>query len=158
MIERERKFLVDPSVEVMLTGRGIVGKLHTASYFTRPPMPAVRVTFSPTTGKAKFCIKFPMDNPEDREELEETITPANAIRAIERGPTKLVKVRHDVDGWEIDRFVTFPLYLAEWERDEGKVSIPDPLPPWIIREVTDDPGYTNQALAWIYGIQSQNLP
>lgn len=158
MIEKERKFIVDPVlVEVMLVSRGIVGKVHTATYFTLPPMPAVRVTYSPTTGKAKFCVKFPTDNPENREELEDTINVQKAQRAIELGPTKLVKVRHDVDGWEIDRFVTMKLCMAEWEHEEGKAPIPDPLPPWIIREVTDDPSYTNQALAWQFGRQNLSL-
>ena len=42
--------------------------------------------------------------------------------------------------------------MAEWEEHPGKSPLPNPLPPWIFREVTEEPReYSNQALAWKYG-------
>jgi len=52
--------------------------------------------------------------------------------------------------WEIDEFLDRPsFWLAELEltHADQKVTIPDWLAPFLEREVTDDPSYTNRALA-----------
>jgi len=52
--------------------------------------------------------------------------------------------------WEIDEFLDRPsLWLAELEltHADQKVTIPEWLAPFLEREVTDDPSYTNRALA-----------
>jgi len=52
--------------------------------------------------------------------------------------------------WEIDEFLDRPsFWLAELEltHADQKVTIPEWLAPFLEREVTDDPSYTNRALA-----------
>lgn len=52
--------------------------------------------------------------------------------------------------WEIDEFLDRPsLWLAELEltRADQAIQIPSWLAPYVEREVTDDPSYTNRALA-----------
>lgn len=52
--------------------------------------------------------------------------------------------------WEIDEFLDRPsLWLAELELDHADqiVRVPEWLAPFMEREVTDDPSYTNRALA-----------
>ena len=59
-------------------------------------------------------------------------------------------VDHDGLLWEIDEFLDRPsLWLAELEltHADQKVEIPAWLQPYLEREVTDDPSYTNRALA-----------
>lgn len=55
--ESERKFLVDASKMRDVIPADVRPKVHVACYWTPPPMAAVRTTYSPSTGKAKFCIK-----------------------------------------------------------------------------------------------------
>jgi CYTH domain-containing protein len=63
------------------------------------------------------------------------------------------KRRHIVangdDHWEIDEFLDRPLILAELEFDDpaSAVTIPDWLRPVLVRDVTDEPEYTNRRLA-----------
>ena len=63
------------------------------------------------------------------------------------------KRRHVVpngdDHWEIDEFLDRTLVLAELEFDdpESTVTIPDWLAPVLVRDVTDEPAYTNRSLA-----------
>jgi CYTH domain-containing protein len=51
--------------------------------------------------------------------------------------------------WEIDQFLDRDLVLAEVELPgpRSEVSIPEWLRPHILREVTEDPAYTNAHLA-----------
>jgi adenylate cyclase len=58
-------------------------------------------------------------------------------------------VPNDGDHWEIDEFMDRPLVLAELELDhaDAPVAIPDWLQPVLVREVTDEPSYTNRSLA-----------
>ena len=58
-------------------------------------------------------------------------------------------VANGEDHWEIDEFLDRALVLAELEFDdpEHSVSIPDWLSPVLVREVTDEPQYTNRSLA-----------
>lgn len=66
---------------------------------------------------------------------------------------RLRKRRHIVPAagatWEIDEFTDRPLVLAELELDraDAPVAIPDWLKPVLVREVTDEPAYTNRSLA-----------
>lgn len=149
MIERERKFLVDGSQMSKVIPATAVRKVHVACYWTPPPMPAVRTTYSPTTGRGKFCIKTGVGVA--RNEIENSMPLIQAVEAVEAGPTKLIKIRYDVEGWEIDCFLTMSMWIAEWEEEPGKADMPAKFPSWILKEVTNDPKYTNQALAWKYG-------
>lgn len=53
------------------------------------------------------------------------------------------------DHWEIDEFLDRTLVLAELEFDdpESTVTIPDWLSPVLVRDVTDEPAYTNRSLS-----------
>jgi adenylate cyclase len=53
------------------------------------------------------------------------------------------------DHWEIDEFLDRTLVLAELEFDdpESSVTIPDWLSPVLVRDVTDEPQFTNRSLA-----------
>lgn len=91
----------------------------------------------------------------ERIEIEEETTEQLfvAVWPLTRG-CRVQKRRYDVpDGalvWEIDEFLDRTgLWLAEVEldRSDQPVSPPEWLKPYIIREVTDDPAYTNRALA-----------
>jgi CYTH domain-containing protein len=58
-------------------------------------------------------------------------------------------VPHGDDVWEIDEFTDRPLWLAELELDHANadVKIPEWLRPVLVREVTDEPEYSNHRLA-----------
>ena len=58
-------------------------------------------------------------------------------------------VAHGEDHWEIDEFLDRALVLAELEFDdpEHSVVIPDWLSPVLVRDVTDEPQFTNRSLA-----------
>ncbi|HEV8215834.1 MAG TPA: hypothetical protein VGP95_08375, partial [Gemmatimonadaceae bacterium] len=90
-----------------------------------------------------------------RIEIEEEATEAffQAVWPLTLG-RRVRKRRYHVDDngllWEIDEFLDRPsLWLAELEltHADEKVEIPDWLAPFVEREVTDDPSYTNRALA-----------
>jgi adenylate cyclase len=59
------------------------------------------------------------------------------------------KVRRQIGPWELDCFEGrhAGLWLVEIELSRADQPLPKPLPPWIGREVTDDPRYTNSRLA-----------
>ena len=58
-------------------------------------------------------------------------------------------IAHGEDLWEIDEFLDRTLVLAELEFDdpESPVAIPDWLSPVLVRDVTDEPHFTNRSLA-----------
>jgi len=66
------------------------------------------------------------------------------------GDHRLEKVRYAVGRWEIDLYgeKLAGLVLAEVELEHEDEPLPGP-PPWLdlVREVTDDPDFTNQRLA-----------
>jgi CYTH domain-containing protein len=89
-----------------------------------------------------------------RTEIERSIDPETFRRHWPRTTgRRLIKTRHRVrEGlhlWEIDVFDGLDLALAEVElEDAGQaVRIPAWLEPLIVREVTDDPAFTNAAIA-----------
>ncbi len=89
-----------------------------------------------------------------RQEEENEIGPATFDDAWPRThAARIVKTRYriaaDLLTWEIDVFADYDLAMAEVElpSPETDPGVPDWLAPWIVREVTDDPGYTNFAIA-----------
>ena len=89
-----------------------------------------------------------------RLELEEETTEAVFDRLWSlTGECRVRKRRYQVpEGdllWEIDEFLDRDLFLAEVElnRPSDRPPFPDWLAPYVVREVTDDPRYTNRALA-----------
>jgi adenylate cyclase len=89
-----------------------------------------------------------------RLEMEEELDRASFDRLWpETAGRRVRKRRHVVangdDHWEIDEFLDRSLVLAELEFDdpESTVVIPDWLSPVLVRDVTDEPAYTNRSLA-----------
>ncbi len=88
-----------------------------------------------------------------RDEYEYPIPVADAEEMLERLCVggRVEKLRHRVPFagrvWEVDSFSgeNAPLVIAEVELDSIDADVA--LPPWVGREVTDDPRYTNAALA-----------
>lgn len=143
--EIERKFLVDdPSVV-----DGIDGTILRQGYLTRDPARAVRVRHA---GQRAFVTVKSAKIGATRGEWEWEIPleDADGLLAICDGPV-LEKTRHLVDyggrTWEIDVFAgaNAGLVMAEIEL-EHEDEVVD-LPPWIGREVTDDPRYYNSVLS-----------
>jgi CHAD domain-containing protein/CYTH domain-containing protein len=97
-----------------------------------------------------------------RLEIEEPVSPElfDALWPLTEG-RRIRKLRHKVkDGdltWEIDEFQDRDLVLAEVELDSpsDEVTPPDWLRPQIVREVTDDPEYSNYRLACTPGNKSE---
>jgi CYTH domain-containing protein len=89
-----------------------------------------------------------------RVELEEETT-AELWHALweHTAPRRISKRRYPVrEGghtWEIDEFVDRNLVVAEIElpRADATPPLPDWLAPYVVREVTDEPGFTNFELA-----------
>lgn len=89
-----------------------------------------------------------------RMEKEENISPAEFEKLWPGTAGRRVRKRRYVvangdDHWEIDEFLDRTLVLAELEFDdpESSVTIPDWLSPVLVRDVTDEPQFTNRSLA-----------
>lgn len=88
-----------------------------------------------------------------RDEYEYPIPVADAVEMLERlcAGGQIEKLRHRVPFagriWEVDEFSgeNAPLIVAEVELESIAAEVS--LPPWVGPEVTDDPRYTNAALA-----------
>lgn len=144
-IEIERKFLVvDPSVV-----DGVDGSALRQGYLSRTPQRTVRVRRS---GDQAWLTVKGVSLGATRAEWEWAIPieDADGLLAICDGPV-LEKIRYLVDHagrtWEVDVFAgaNAGLVMAEIELESEDADIS--LPPWIGREVTDDPRYYNSALA-----------
>ena len=100
-----------------------------------------------------FCaitLKGPM-NAGTRYEAEREVDVAVGIEMIRRGGSRIVKTRHSSwlgsDGWVIDTFggANAPLVVAEVERGGPVTDLA--IPAFCVTEVTDDPRFSNDALA-----------
>lgn len=147
-IEIERKFLVSREA-----WRPLVSKRRTIKqgYLTRGNAPAVVRVRINDEGHSRLTIKSAATGPA-RGEFEYDIPMDHAAELLKLcGDHTLTKTRHCVPAgeltWEIDVFEGrhAGLVIAEVE-----LSSPDqqlPLPPWLGKEVTDDPSYSNENLA-----------
>lgn len=151
--EIERKFIIDPK---KLPPEALSFFYDTeAGYFTHSEV-AIRVT-SRFGGKQKVCFKGPVTDVKTgaRLECEYLIPNEDARQLLALSPTNIRKRRYEYQGWEIDKFEFLvggkEFWMAEYEEKEGKPPCPDPLPPWVEKEVTGESIYSNQALAWAYG-------
>ena len=81
----------------------------------------------------------------DRKTFDE-LWPQTAGRRVRK---RRYVVPNGDDHWEIDEFLDRELFLAELEFDDPEltVTIPDWLTPVLVRDVTDEPAYTNRSLA-----------
>ncbi|MFN8022946.1 MAG: CYTH domain-containing protein [Acidimicrobiales bacterium] len=150
-VEIERKFLVEG--DGWRTGAR-ASRIRQA-YLVRAAGRSVRVRDE--DGRITLTIKGPGDDgdPRRRAEFEYELPAADAdglFALCEPGTIDKTRHRVDVAGrtWEVDEFHgrLAPLVVAEIELGDGES--PDAevvLPPWVGREVTDDPSYTNGALS-----------
>lgn len=90
-------------------------------------------------------VRIEIEEPLSREHFER-LWPATAGCRIAKLRTR---VRVGAHLWELDRFLDRPLWLAEVELDDPSeaVVLPDWLLSCLVREVTEEPGFTNLALA-----------
>ena len=149
-IEIERKFLVASDA-----WRGQARQPGTAmrqGYLAAggPGLPSLRIRIA---GAAAFLtVKGP--GGKVRAEFEYPIPPADAEAMLALSPLAVLsktrfEVEHDGHLWTVDEFhapaALNGLVLAEVELDSETVD--PPLPDWLGAEVTDDPRYSNAALA-----------
>ncbi len=149
-IEIERKFLVAGEAwRDLVRGAGTsMRQAYLAA--SGPDLPSIRVRLA--GDRAWLTVKGP--GGKVRAEFEYPIPPADAAAMIALSPlAELAKTRFEVehDGhlWTVDEFHAPErlkgLVLAEVELDSAET---DPsLPAWLGEEVTDDPRYSNAALA-----------
>lgn len=144
--EIERKFLLASDAWRADAGPGT---RLVQGYLTRDPERTVRVRLA---GEAAFLTIKGKTTGATRLEIELPLTRTQAEALLPLClPPLIDKVRYEVfvDGkrWEIDEFAgdNAPLIVAELEltsEDEAFAK-----PPWLGREVTDDPRYYNSRLA-----------
>lgn len=143
--EIERKFLVTSDA----WRAGASSRRLVQGYLSRDPERTVRVRLD--GDRAALTIKG-KNQGATRAEFEYSIPAADAELMLALClPPLIDKTRHEVvhDGhrWEIDEFAgdNAPLIVAELEL--GSENEAFSRPPWLGREVTDDPRYFNSQLA-----------
>jgi CYTH domain-containing protein len=140
-VEIERKYLVDPEKLPPLSN----GMPLEQGYLARNPW--VRVRVGPE--KAWFTVKTSGNLV--RSEWEWEIPRKDGMEMMVLAKGKLTKERyhlyHAGKLWEVDRFTGAHdgLWLAEIELKAEDETFEEP--PWLVREVTEDPRYSNAALA-----------
>lgn len=89
-----------------------------------------------------------------RIELEETCEAALfealwVLTSAKRIAKTRTTLAHGALHWEVDIFPTLDLVLAEVElpSEDTDVTLPDWLAPYVVREVTTEPGWTNASIA-----------
>lgn len=146
-IERERKFLAryhgPHAAEPMLQ-----------AYLSSPDAEvSVRVRVYPDRGE--MTAKGAADRTKgslERAEEEVGIPRDSAVRLAAMAPASLRKERVCAGRYDIDRFLgdLDGLVLAEFEHEEGDAAVPDgPDGLELGPEVTADPRFENEALAWL---------
>ena len=136
-VERERKFVIDPSKLPLLGEPERIQQW----YLSFDPVVRVRARGHSQPIKIMYdvTIKLRTDTPGVSLEFEFPIDyeAASALISKEKGSTK--KERYTISGWEIDHFST-GLWLAEREYAEGEDFT---LPNWVTEDVTGRPEYTS---------------
>jgi CYTH domain-containing protein len=165
-VESERRFLVVTSKLPSIISDLGPSRFIRTSYFLEHPAMRVQIfqlKAQASAEKAKFAIKTPTQDPEDRNEFEYVIPTEDAEALIKVAPTYLEKVRIFHEGWEVDHFLTpgiEHLWIAEYEKGDSKPNLPDQIipgvnvPGWIGQEITGDKTYSNAYLAFTYGRKS----
>lgn len=147
-LEIERKFLVNAFDESLATQKISIIQGYIKTGFRG----VVRVRT--WNDKAYLTIKYRL-NRLTREEFEYEIPYGDAVKLLKNACyCTLDKTRflypYQNKQWEIDRFNDRDLILAEVELVSEEESVV--LPPFIEREVTDDPRYSNHALCCNGGV------
>ena len=144
--EIERKFLVTGDA----WRAGATGIRYRQGYLSTDPERTVRVRIEGT--KAKLTVKGP-NRGASRDEFEYDIPTADADQMLNERCLKplIEKTRYPIPfggrTWEVDVFAgdNRGLVVAEVELQSENEQVE--LPPWVSREVTDDPRYYNSNLA-----------
>lgn len=142
-IEIERKFLVKTEHLPVLNPAN--SRVFVQGYLSFKPSVRIRRTSTDAwiTVKGEGTIA--------RSEFEYQIPQKDAAEMLSMCLAQLSKIRHIVDymgqKWEVDEFIGphMGLWLAEIELNEPNQSLF--FPEWVGLEVTEDPRYTNGALA-----------
>lgn len=159
VLEIERKWLVDSTwVDLVWLDTDYQDSVITQTYLV-PEDAGVseRVRRRDGMGWVRFThtIKTPTDHPARRQEAEREVTQAEYEELLERAdPDKhpVIKTRRvfQWEGctWELDQ-LHGPVRVALLECELPSLDTEVVLPPWlpVLKEVTDDPAWTNAALA-----------
>ncbi|OAB59165.1 adenylate cyclase [Leptolyngbya valderiana BDU 20041] len=150
-VEIERKFLLADSS----WKRGARGLALRQAYLSTDPDRTVRVRVAEVEpgehrgwltikGRSNGPVRAEYEYPIPADEAGEMIDILCVKPAIEK---IRYRVDHQGDGWEIDEFsgANAGLVLAEIELESVEQRFATP--PWLGREVTDDPRYTNAQLS-----------
>jgi CHAD domain-containing protein/CYTH domain-containing protein len=149
-IERERKYVLDgmpelpPGAEVLEVEQGwLPGEVVRERL--RRQSSADRERFLRTVKLGSGLQRFEFEE-EIEQALFDALWPATGALRIRKRRYRVPQGEHV---WEIDEFLDRDLVLAEVELDAGcdGVELPDWLAACNPRDVTDDPAYTNWALA-----------
>lgn len=152
-VEIERKFLVRPALLPPTIGQK--GHRYTQGYLS--PLPSVRVRLEHDvkawlTIKGSATSESPGHTPAlSRNEFEYEIPTSDAIALLVMCRSKLDKIRHvtvhEGHTWEVDEFLGphRGLWLAEIELESENEKFERPT--WLTDEVSEDPRYSNGALA-----------
>ncbi len=153
-VEIERKFLVDwERFPVYLCGLPAV-KI-TQGYISVRPVVRVRIETDKLTAETWATLTLKGEGRMERPEFEYSIPTADARKLMKTCDfRKVEKIRHYVDGWEVDEFLGRHkgLWLAEKEyKSRRAANAPQKFPAWIGVEVTQDDEYHNSMLAKTVG-------
>ena len=148
-LEIERKFLVTGDA----WRKGAKGVRYRQGYIAANAQHSVRVRIAGDQAFLTIKSGTAKNTPLTRLEFEYAIPPAHAEQMLKElcAPEQIHKTRYripyDEHIWEIDVFEedNSGLVVAEIELTDEKQEIN--LPPWVGKEVSDDPRYTNAALA-----------
>lgn len=149
-VEIERKYLIDTE---KLPDLATIRAFHIISqgYLPTEPCTRIRIIGDQAYMTVKGSPKGSSGGPLVRSESEHEIPIVEANQLWLQCRATLSKIRYEIpyEGriWEVDRFVgpLEGLWLAEVELESEDAEVR--LPPWVTREVTDDPRYANSRLA-----------
>lgn len=150
-VEIERKYLLSALPDVV-TSRGM--EQHLRQGYLPGKRLRERVRSVTINGDTTYVRTIKLGRGVKRVEIEEaTSAPVfEALWALTEG-SRVIKRRYAVpEGdlvWEIDVFDDRELFLAEVELDDPQrePELPEWLAPYVVREVTNEPGYVNLNLA-----------
>jgi adenylate cyclase len=148
-VEIERRFRVDPN---KLPRRLPPGKRLVQGFLSLEPVVRIRITRGAARGSRKrerAYLTIKGRGLRIRPEFEYDVPLDDARELLKLcGDWKIEKVRTQIGPWELDRYTgRFKgLWLAEIELERARTPLPDPLPAWVLEEVTNDLRYTNAHL------------
>lgn len=145
-LEIEHRYLVQPS---RLPEHLPKGDRLDQGFLSLEPVVRVRIV-TPPKDKAYARLTVKGRGLRVRQEFEYSIPLADARAMLALCGTRIIsKIRMRVGPWEIDQYLGRHegLWTAEIELPSLRAKLPQPLPEWLGREVTEDPRFTNARLA-----------